>query len=140
MHTKTDTRALMLAAAITALLAHPSHPQAPTICDQPLADNLSDMYERIGRLPGATVAPSQNPHFEVINLGSQGQLWNFTKVTHPAHPSVACRRIVKTGDQFRVETQLRCNAAKVHCDRLAADYETLDKQMMDAVKRRAPKQ
>jgi hypothetical protein len=73
----------------------------------------------------------------VINVG-QGQLWDFTKPSHPAHPSVACRRLVQKGDQFIVETQLECRAAKAQCDRLAADYARLDKQMQDALKS-APK-
>jgi hypothetical protein len=73
----------------------------------------------------------------VINVG-QGQLWNFTKPNHPAHPSVACRRIVQRGGQFSVETQLECRAAKAQCDQLAADYARLDKQMQDGLKS-APK-
>jgi hypothetical protein len=132
-------RTLMLAVALIGLHAGPSHPQAPTLCEQPLDDNLGVMYERISRLPGATVAPSQNPDFDVINLGPQGQLWNFTRTTHPAYPSVACRRIVRVDGEMRVETQLRCNAAKPQCDKLAADYAALDKQMIDALKRQAPK-
>jgi hypothetical protein len=93
------------------------------------------MYARMSRLPGLTVAPSRNPDFDVIS--GPGQLWNFTKTTHPAYPSVACRRIVRDQDgDLRVETQLSCNAAKPECDQLAAGYAALDKEMMDALKQK----
>jgi hypothetical protein len=139
MHSRSSAPTLLLAAAITVLLANPGHAQAPTLCDQSLTSTIAEMYERIKGLPGASVAPSRNPDFDVIDLGSQGELWNFTKASHPAHPSVACRRLVQVEGELRVETQLRCNAAKAQCDRLAADYAALDKQMMDAIKREAPK-
>jgi hypothetical protein len=94
------------------------------------------MYDRVLKLPGAVVAPSQNPKFDVISL--PWQVWNFTKTAHPAHPAVACRRIVKDGDALRVETQLRCNATRAACGQLAADYRTLDQHMMDAIKQKRP--
>src|SRR5262245_14893332 len=123
---------LLLASMFMALQANPVHPQPQMLCDQPLDSSPAAMYERIRQLPGAAVAQSRSPNFDVINL--PGQVWNFTKDSHPAHPSVACRRIVKDGDALRVETQLRCNAAKTACDQLAEDYRTLDKQMMEAIK------
>jgi hypothetical protein len=69
----------------------------------------------------------------VINV-APGQIWNFTKASHPAHPAVACRRIIQVGDQFHVETQLRCQGSKTQCDRLATDYAALDKRMTDSLK------
>ena len=128
----------LLALALYALQATPSHTQAQTICDQPLVADLAAMHERIKLLPGATLPPSRNPDFDVVSLPDQ--LWNFTKTSHPAYPSVACRRIVKDADGARrVETQLRCNASKAACDRLAADYAALDKEIMEAIKKQAPK-
>lgn len=124
--------ALTLVVAFIALQATPGRTQAPTICDQPLAGSLQAMYEQIRQLPGATTPPSRSPDFDVVSL--HGQVWNFTKSGHPAHPSAACRRIVQIDGQMRVETQLHCNAAKAACDRLAEDYRALDKQMMDALK------
>jgi hypothetical protein len=133
-------QATMLAGAITALLTAPSHPQPAMICDQPLAKNITDMYEHISRLSGARVEQSRNPHIDVIWLEAQGQMWNFTKATHPAYPAIACIRIVKVGDQRHFETQLRCNAAKPLCDKLYADYLALQKEMTEAAKRHVPKQ
>jgi hypothetical protein len=137
MRIGTNLTSVLLAIAATAMLADPSHPQSETLCDQPLAADLAAMYDRIKQLPGASTPPSRNLDFDVVSL--QGQVWNFTKASHPAHPSVACRRVVKIGGEFRVQTQLHCNATKEQCDRLAADYVALDKQMMDALKQQAPK-
>lgn len=131
-------RLLILGFTFITLHASPGHPQPPTLCDQPLDGSPAAMYERIRQLPGAVVPQSRSSHFDVVNL--PGQVWNFTKDSHPAHPSVACRRIVKDGDANRIETQLRCNAAKAQCDRLAEDYRTLDKQIMDAIKQKQLKQ
>lgn len=123
----------LLAIALFALQAGPGHTQTQTLCDQPFDADLAAMHERIKQLPGATMPPSRSPDFDVVSF--HGELWNFTKASHPAFPSVACRRIVKGADgALRVETQLRCNAGKEACDRLAADYAALDKQMMDAIK------
>jgi hypothetical protein len=115
-----------------------SPPQPPMLCEQPLVGSPAAMYDRIRQLPGAVVAQSRSPHFDVVNL--PGQVWNFTKESHPAHPSVACRRIVQIDGQMRVETRLSCSAAKPQCDRLAEDYRALDKQILDAIKQQQPKQ
>jgi hypothetical protein len=128
---------LLLTILSLALPAGPAYPQTQTICDQPLDADLAVMRERIKQLPGATQPPSRSQDFDVVSL--QGQLWNFTKPSHPAHPSVACRRIVRDADGARrVETQLRCKAPKAACDRLAADYAALDKEIMEALKKQAP--
>jgi hypothetical protein len=128
----------LLPLVLFTLQASSGHTQTQMLCDQPLDADLGAMHERIKQLPGATMPPSRSPDFDVVSL--RGELWNFTKKSHPAYPSVACRRIVKVADGgMRVETQLRCYAAKAACDRLAADYTALDKQMMEAMKQQAPK-
>ncbi len=129
---------LLLTIAFLALQGSPSHTQSQTLCGQPLDADLAVMHDLIKKLPGATVPPSRNSSFDVVSLPDQ--LWNFTKASHPAHPSVACRHIVKEADGARrIETQLRCNAPKAACDRLAADYAALDKEIMEAIKKQSPK-
>ena len=108
--------------------------------DDPISNhsiNVAALHERIKGSPGASEAVSRNPDFEVINF--RGALWNFTQAGHPAHPSVACRRIVQIDGQMRVETQLHCSAAKAACDRLAESYRALDREMMEAIKQQQPK-
>ena len=119
-----------------ALIFAPLQAHAQQICDLAVSD-IEAARALVLKLPGAAPAVSRSPDFDVIDAG-RGQLWNFTKPSHPAHPSVACRRLVQKGDQFIVETQLECRAAKAQCDQLAADYARLDKEMQDALKS-APK-
>ncbi len=113
------------------LILAPVHSQAEQICGLPVGD-LEALRAQVAKLPGAALAVSQSPEFDVINVG-QGQLWNFTKPQHPAHPAVACRQLVQTGGQFSVQTQLHCRATKAKCDQLNADYGRLDQQMRDAL-------
>jgi hypothetical protein len=102
------------------------------LCDQPFDGNIPGMLVSIKRLPGASVAQSQSPDFDVINV-APGQLWNFTKASHPAHPSVACRRIIQVDDSFQIETRIECQASKTQCDKLRNDYAALDKRMIDSL-------
>lgn len=131
-------RQLLLAAAIAALAANPAHPQPRTLCDQPFDGDIVELYKRIRGATGAVAVPSRNPDFEVISIEPRGDLWNFTKPTHPAHPSVACRRLLEEGGAYRVRTDIQCRAAKTQCDKLAAGYNALDKEMTDAIRRKAP--
>jgi hypothetical protein len=125
--------------AIALLNPGHSYAQSRPICDQTFDGDIPAMRERISQLPGATIAEGQNPNFIVI-ITASGHLWNFTKPNHPAHPAIACRRVVKVGEQFHVETHLRCQAAKNRCDKLAADYATLAQKMTETLKKNAPKQ
>lgn len=133
-------RSLILAVAIAALPPGPGHAQAPTICGQPFDGDIVRLHDRIRQAPGAVAMPSRNPNFDVINVEPQGHIWNFTKAGHAAHPSVACRQIVRVGDAFSVRTEIQCRAAKAQCDKLAADYNALDREMTEAIRRGTPKQ
>ena len=124
-----EIRSLAVAGA---LILAPLEMHAQEICGLGVSD-IETVRALVLKLPGAAPADSRSPDFDVINVGA-GQLWNFTKPHHPAHPAVACRRIVQRGEQFSVETQLECRAAKARCDQLAADYARLDKQMQDSLK------
>lgn len=54
---------------------------------------------------------------------------------------MACRRVVGIEGQLRIKTDMICYAAKSHCERLAADYDALDKRIqMEVLKKQAPKQ
>jgi hypothetical protein len=136
MHAMT-VRRLLVAIAIAALPG-PGHSQLAPVCDQPFDGDILGLYARIKGMPGAVVVQSTNPNFEVINVEPHGHIWNFTKATHPAHPSVACRRIVRQGDAWNVQTDIQCRAAKPQCDKLAADYNALDNQMRDSIRRTYP--
>jgi hypothetical protein len=136
-------RSLVLAIAIAAF-PEPGYPQLGALCDQPFDGDIVGLYARIKEMPGAVVMQSPNPNFQLIQVElprarAEFQTWNFTIATHPAHPSVACRRFVQQEDgAWNARTDIQCRAAKAQCDKLADDYRALDKQLRDSIRRTYP--
>jgi hypothetical protein len=69
-----------------------------------------------------------------IAKDTDGVMWSFTPENHYAYPSVGRRRLVEHEGRFYVQTDIRCQAEKPACDRLRADYQLLDKRMMDSLR------
>jgi hypothetical protein len=63
-------------------------------------------------------------------------LWSFTPATHFANPAVGRRSLHQQDGRFVVRTEILCQAQKAACDRLKADYDLLDKRMMEAINKR----
>ena len=96
---------------------------------RPRLASAVDFERTIKSLPGVTVLPSDDSivsYFDVNHV-----IWNFSTTGSFAYPSVACRRVIDLDGNIRVETQLICNASQDACDRLAAAYVKLDKEMTD---------
>ena len=70
----------------------------------------------------------------LIAKDTDGANWSFTPSSHPAHPSVARRRLLERNGGFYVETSLMCQAAKAACDKLHQDYVLLDRRMNEAIR------
>ena len=66
----------VLTVLIAALPSDRGQAQTPMLCDQPFDGNIPGMLVSIKRLPGARVAQSQSPDFDVINVhpGNYGTL------------------------------------------------------------------
>ena len=62
-----------------------------------------------------------------------GVLWSFTPANHFANPAVGRRLLHQQDGRFLVRTEILCEAQKAACDRLKADYDLLDKRMMEAI-------
>ncbi len=62
-----------------------------------------------------------------------GVLWSFTPANHFANPAVGRRSLHQQDGRFFVRTEILCQAQKAACDRLKADYDLLDKRMMEAI-------
>lgn len=80
------------------------------------------------------VKQSSNDGWLVIE-DTDGAQWSFTPQSHFANPSVGRRSLLQRDGEFSVQTQILCQAQKPQCDRLKADYETLDKRMTEALRR-----
>ena len=71
----------------------------------------------------------------VIEEPAAAAIWTFTPAGHPAHPAVVRRGIVQRGNDILVDMDVKCEAAKPACDRLAAEFQTLVDQMRQSLNR-----
>ena len=80
--------------------------------------------------PGVKFA--DNDGWTVAN-DTDGTIWSFTPASHYANPSVGRRSLHQQQGRFFVRTEILCQAQKPACDKLKADYDLLDKRMMEAI-------
>ncbi len=102
--------------------------QTPTIEFKTVAAARTALLAKPG------VKQSSNDGWLIIE-DTDGALWSFTPQSHYANPSVGRRSLLQKDGEFVVQTQILCQAQKPQCDRLKADYETLDKRMTEALRR-----
>jgi hypothetical protein len=105
---------------------------AEALCGREVG-SLTDFEATIKTLPGVKVLPSDDSVVSYVD--ADGVIWNFSTKGSPEFPSLACRKVIERDGKFYVETRLRCGASQDVCDRLAAAYVKLDKQMMDALEK-----
>jgi hypothetical protein len=121
--------AALIAAAAGSAMAQQPRPEQPAEIGFP---SVAAALESMRAKPGVTV--SLQDGWTIIN-DTGPTIWSFTPPTHPAHPSAARRTLVSKDGQMFVETRLKCEASKAACDKLAADYEALDKRMIEELSR-----
>lgn len=64
------------------------------------------------------------------------EIWSFTPAGHPAHPSAAKRTMYQDANgDWRVVTRMLCQSAKASCDALMQEYQQLDEQMKERIRR-----
>jgi hypothetical protein len=72
----------------------------------------------------------------VIEDRSTLSLWSFTPPGHPAHPAAIHRKVIQEGDNFFMQMNVLCEAAKPACDALVSEFEKLNQRMTEDMKRR----
>jgi hypothetical protein len=60
-------------------------------------------------------------------------MWTFTLPGHPAHPTVVCRRPVRSGDSITLQMDIVCKAAEKPCADLGQQFKELNAQMQTAI-------
>jgi hypothetical protein len=94
--------------------------------------SVAEAYDALRAKSGVTFG--ENAAWTVAT-DTDGSLWSFTPSNHPAHPSVGRRRLIQVPEGgYKVETQILCQAQKAACDNLYADYQLLDRRMIEAVR------
>jgi hypothetical protein len=64
----------------------------------------------------------------VVNDPGTQAIWSFVPVGHDAYPAVVKRTVVERRGQLVVEMDIRCEASKVACDALVAQFQALNNE------------
>ncbi len=108
-------------------------PEAQAFCGESFV-SIEALEASIKSKPGITVLESDASTASYSDPATNF-IWNFAKEPNEAFPYVACRRLVQVDGAFQVVTEISCGAEKAACDRLAAAYNELDRQMREAVEK-----
>ena len=62
-------------------------------------------------------------------------LWSFTPSSHPAHPAAVKRTVIEKDKHKHIYIQMKalCQASKVECDSLIAEFEALNKKIQGSL-------
>ena len=76
---------------------------------------------------------SEKAGWTIVNDNSERALWSFAPFNHSAYPSVVRRAVVEKNGQIFIETQVRCGAKKVDCDKLVQDFIELNNKVTQEI-------
>jgi hypothetical protein len=107
------------------------------LCGRQLNEPIAAFFDRLTKVEGASITLRDSQFIGVLDKGNIN--WSFTVAGHPAHPSVACRKLVEVDGRYRVLTNISCQADERACEQLVADYKQLDKRMMEAMEKEQQK-
>jgi hypothetical protein len=71
----------------------------------------------------------------VIEDQSTLSLWSFAPQGHPAYPAAVHRKVVQDGNGIFIRMNVLCEASKPACDALATEFQKLDGQVRDDLRR-----
>jgi hypothetical protein len=71
----------------------------------------------------------------VIEDASTLSIWSFTPPGHPAHPAAIHRQVIKEGDHVSLHMKVLCEAPKLACDAMVAEFQKLNGQVREVLKR-----
>ena len=78
---------------------------------------------------------SMQSGWTVIEDKSTLSLWSFTPPGHSAYLSAIHRKVVQEGNNIFLKMNVLCQAPKPTCDALVAEFEKLNGQVRDELKR-----
>jgi hypothetical protein len=100
------------------------------ICD--LSEPPQQLLERLTTIAKLPEIQRDQGYLAIMDEKNQ-TTWTFTRSGHPAHPAVACRQVVTKDGTFYLDMRIRCDAAEPACLKLKADFEELNKRMIDSI-------
>jgi hypothetical protein len=97
-----------------------------------VADALTTLRSR------GDVDVSEQNGWTIISEPAKQSLWSFTPPNHPAHPAAVRRTVVQQGSTIGVQMSVLCQAERAACDKLVAEFQTLNERMRQDIQRRTP--
>jgi hypothetical protein len=80
-------------------------------------------------MPGATVYENEGWTIIGVDTPQERSIWSFTPPTHPAHPAAVKRTVYEESGMVMMKTDALCEAEKVACDALMAQFAELQRQI-----------
>jgi len=113
---------------------HTPIPEQPssTVGYPTVAAALKDLRSR----PGVEI--SEQHGWTVANDEASKTLWSFPPLGNPAYPSAVKRQFVNADGGVSLQMSILCEASKAACDDLVRDFQTLNTQMIQSLKRPHP--
>ena len=68
----------------------------------------------------------------------ESTIWSITRPSHPAHPSAVKRSFEKRNGTLYLSMKVDCGSSKENCDRLVRQFQELNAQMVEAMRRKQP--
>jgi hypothetical protein len=87
-----------------------------------VAAALADLKNK----PGIQISVQRG--WTIVEDTQEKTIWSFTPPDHPAKPAVIKRQIVSENAQIKMKMSALCEAEKIHCDALLAQFQALNRQ------------
>jgi hypothetical protein len=129
----TTARGLIVGAAVVAALAAMAITAAadePALCGSPGGAPV-EVQARV--VAAQTPEVFRDKEFVAYQEKDTFTMWTFTLPGHPAHPTVVCRRPVRSGETITLQMDIACKAAEKPCADLSQQFKELNAQMQTAI-------
>ena len=83
------------------------------------------------------VTVSDHDGWTIVEIPASDEIWSFTPDNHPAHPAAVRRNVVSSDGEISIEMRVHCEANKVECDRLVAEFKALNEQIIESSRSRS---
>jgi hypothetical protein len=129
------SRILFLWPILAVALSTPAHAQQATSSGQG-----SIGYPSVAAALGALRAKSNvrisvQGGWTIVDDHDDLSLWSFTPANHPAYPAAVKRKIIQKDGAIYIEMSALCEASKVECDKLIAEFKALNEKVRERVRK-----
>lgn len=93
------------------------------------SQSVGDLLQQLTSDPNTSIRMLDG--WTVAHSSELSTIWSFTPENHPAHPSVAKRKVIEDNGKVYIKTHVQCGAAKLVCDRFVQDFIELNDKVRE---------